>query len=108
MAILCYQIVKIQQIEKSLCFSASCTGLKAEWIGTLETTAQFPVDKGTVVEVSCSESGAINRGSSAVTCLSGTEFSYSEEPSCSKPGISVEGSKGAHTYQAHGCMTLTL
>jgi hypothetical protein len=39
------------------------------------------------VEVTCSESGALNKGSSEVTCATETEFSYSlKEPSCSKPG----------------------
>ena len=52
----------------------------------METTTQFPVVTGTVVEVTCSESGALNKGSSAVTCDTRTEFSYTEEPSCSKPG----------------------
>ena len=65
----------------------SCTGLKAEWIRTITTTTQFPVVPGTVVEVTCSKSGALNEGSSfEITCVIETEFSYSEEPSCSKPG----------------------
>jgi hypothetical protein len=54
----------------------------------MKTTTQFPVDTGTVVEVTCSESEALNKGSSAVTCVTGTEFSYTVEPSCSNPSNS--------------------
>ena len=61
-----------------------CTGLKAEWRGT--TTTQFPVVPGTVVEVSCTYSGALKKGSNKVTCTSGTEFTHSTEPSCSELG----------------------
>jgi hypothetical protein len=68
----------------------TCTGLKAEWKSTIETTTQFPVVEGTEVKVTCSISGAFNKGSSAVTCVIGTEFSYTNEPSCSKPGNSKE------------------
>ena len=60
-----------------------CTGLKAEWTSTIETAANFPVDPGTVVEVTCSDSGALNKGSNKVTCTAGTEFVYLKEPSCS-------------------------
>ncbi|XP_063686416.1 uncharacterized protein LOC134820124 [Bolinopsis microptera] len=42
----------------------SCTGLKAEWRTTIWTTTQFPVVPGTVVEVNCVESRALNKGSS--------------------------------------------
>ena len=59
-----------------------CTGLTAEWTSTIETTAKFPVDPETVVEVTCSDSGALNRGSSGVTCTAGTVFTYSKEPFC--------------------------
>ena len=60
-----------------------CTGLKAEWTSTIETAAKFPVDPGTVVEVTCSDSGALNKGSNEVTCAAETEFIYLKEPSCS-------------------------
>ena len=59
-----------------------CTELKAEWTSTIETAAKFPVDPETVVEVTCSDSGALNRGSSEVTCTSGNVFTYSKEPFC--------------------------
>ena len=50
------------------------------------TTTQFPVNPGTVVEVTCSYSDAVNLGSSQVTCITGTAFTFSEEPSCSVAG----------------------
>ena len=53
----------------------------------METTTQFPVVPGTVVEVKCSDSEAFNFGSNVVTCTIQTEFTYSEEPSCSTAGI---------------------
>ena len=63
-------------------FIGSCTGLKAAWTGTMTTTAKFPVDPGTVVEVTCSDPGTFNNGSSQVTCASGTQFTYQIEPLC--------------------------
>jgi hypothetical protein len=48
------------------------------------------------VEVTCTESGALNKGSSKVTCITDTEFSCSSnEPNCSKPkpGKSPNGLK---------------
>ena len=59
-----------------------CTELKAEWTSTIETAAKFPVVPETVVEVTCSDSGALNGGSSEVTCSSENVFSYSKEPFC--------------------------
>ena len=56
--------------------------MKAEWTSTIKTAAKFPVDPGTVVEVTCSDSGALNRGSSEVTCTWGNVFTYSKEPFC--------------------------
>ena len=53
----------------------------------METTTQFPLDSGTVVEVTCSYSNAVNEGSSEVTCITGTVFTFSVEPSCSIPGM---------------------
>ena len=61
-----------------------CAGLKAEWRSTIQI--QFPVDPGTVVEVTCSDSEALIKGSSKVTCT-GTEYTgHSKELSCSIPG----------------------
>jgi len=63
-------------------FIGSCTGLKAAWTETIATTTKFPVDPGTVVEVTCSDTGTFNNGSSQVTCASGTQFTYQIEPLC--------------------------
>ena len=51
----------------------------------METTTQFPVNPGTVVEVTCSYSDAVNEGSSEITCI-GAIFAFTEEPKCSIPG----------------------
>ena len=67
-------------------FTVKCTELKAEWTSTIETAAKFPVDPGTVVEVTCSDSGALNEGSNEVTCTENTKFIYFKEPSCSDIG----------------------
>ncbi|XP_063692853.1 uncharacterized protein LOC134824807 [Bolinopsis microptera] len=48
--------------NKTAC--VSCTGLKAEWRTAIRTKTQFPVVPGTVVEVNCIESRALNKGSS--------------------------------------------
>ncbi|KAL5250758.1 hypothetical protein ACHWQZ_G016485 [Mnemiopsis leidyi] len=62
---------------------SDCSGLPTEWRSILETTTQFPVDSGTVVEVICSDPETFNNaGSSQVTCTSGTLFSYEIEPRC--------------------------
>ena len=63
-------------------FTVRCTGLTAEWTRTIETAAKFPVVLETVVEVTCSDSGALKRGSSEVTCTSENVFTYSKKPSC--------------------------
>ena len=55
----------------------------------METTTQFPVDTGNVVEVTCSNSEAVKKGSSEITCKTGTIFTFLEEPSCSLPGLKV-------------------
>ena len=64
-----------------------CTGLKTEWTSTLETTTQFPVNPGTVVEVTCSDLDAINHGSKGVICTEGTIFTFLIEPSCGTLGL---------------------
>ena len=38
------------------------------------------------MQVKCSNSDAIIKGSSEVTCKTGTDFTFSEEPSCSVLG----------------------
>ena len=81
----CLRGVKISEKLKTST-APICTGLKTEWTSTIKTRTQFPVDTGTVVEVTCSYSDAVNDGSSEVTCTAGTDFTFSEEPSCSIPG----------------------
>ena len=40
------------------------------------------------MEVNCAESSALNKGSSEVTCTSGTEFNFEfNEPECINTGI---------------------
>ena len=56
----------------------------------MKTTTQFPVNPGTEVEVTCSYSGAVNDGSSEITCKKGTDFTFSKEPECSIPGLFKE------------------
>ena len=69
----------------------SCTGLKNEWKSTIETSTQFPVNPGTVVEVTCSDSRALTKGSSEVTCISETEFNFKfNEPKCMNQGIEAD------------------
>ena len=63
-----------------------CIGLKKEWVRKMKATIQFPVNPGTVVEVTCLHSDAINEGSSEVTCITGRLYSFSTEPICSIPG----------------------
>ena len=63
-----------------------CTGLKTEWTSTIETTTHFPVDPGTVVEVTCSDTNAVLEGNS-ITCITGSIFAFTKEPSCSIPGF---------------------
>ena len=41
------------------------------------------------MEVTCSDSDAVNGGSSQVTCTMGTDFTYSTDPSCSIPGMYI-------------------
>ena len=67
-----------------------CTGLETKWTNAMKTTTQFPVHTGDAVEVTCSYSDAVNEGSSEVTCIAGTRFTFSKEPSCSIPGLFVK------------------
>ena len=77
---------------ENLYFLGKCMGLKTEWASTIETTTQFPVDPGTVVQLTCSDVDAENKGSSEVTCKSDTSFTsftYVTEPSCVIPGTYI-------------------
>ena len=53
----------------------------------MQTTTHFPINYGSIVEVTCSHSDAVNEGSKQVTCITETVFTYSEEPSCLIPGF---------------------
>ncbi|KAL5262908.1 hypothetical protein ACHWQZ_G008345 [Mnemiopsis leidyi] len=64
--------------------SSGCTGLKTDWTSTIKTTAQFPVYRETVVEVTCTDDDATLMGDSHVTCISGTDFTHENEPWCSE------------------------
>ena len=78
-------------------------GLNAEWINAIRTTTQFPVVPGTVVEVNCFKSGALNKGSSEVTCTTGTEFSFEfNEPECINTGIVEENMLNDHSITTKG------
>ena len=68
------------------CSSDTCTGLSYEWLG-VTTETDFPVDAGVVVTVGCSDTDYINRGSSKVTCILETGFTFSDKPTCVKQGI---------------------
>ena len=48
----------------------------------MKTTTQFPVDAGTVVEVTCSDVDATLMGDKNVTCTLGRDFTYLNEPWC--------------------------
>ena len=75
------------KLLKRFFFTApACTGLKSEWISTMETKTQFPVDFGTVVEITCSDTDTVVEGSSEVTCIAETMFTLAQEPSCIIPG----------------------
>ncbi|KAL5254943.1 hypothetical protein ACHWQZ_G014406 [Mnemiopsis leidyi] len=61
-----------------------CTGLKTNWTNTMETTTQFPVDQGTVVEITCTDDNVTLMGDSKVTCTLDRDFTYLNEPWCSE------------------------
>ena len=79
------QLCRQNSAEKSIS-TGSCTGLDPEWSG-LTTETEFPVDVNTEVEVSCLDPGKFQTGSRTVTCSSGTEYIFEEEPTCISPGI---------------------
>ena len=54
----------------------------------MKTTAEFPVDAGTVVEVACSNEDDTLMGDNKVTCAFGRDYTYLSEPWCS----------GEHSY----------
>ena len=68
--------------------SGICTDLNTDWTDTMKTTTTFPVNPGTEVEVTCTYPGAVNEGSSLVTCAHNTDYNYDKEPRCDIPGES--------------------
>ena len=50
------------------------------------TSAQFPVDSGTVISVTCYNSDDYNKGSKEIVCITDTEFGYIDEPECVERG----------------------
>ena len=68
----------------------------------METTKQFPVEPGTVVEVTCTYPGELT-GSFQVTCNSDTIFTYDyeTEPRCTATGNGMEKFKARLTAQHH-------
>ena len=88
-------------INKEIIITApDCTGLKPEWTSTIETTTQFPVNPGTVVEVTCSDTNAVLEGNS-ITCITGSIFAFTKEPSCSIPGFDAINSCYANCQFSH-------
>ncbi|KAL5255452.1 hypothetical protein ACHWQZ_G010875 [Mnemiopsis leidyi] len=93
----CTQNTEFQVSVEPTC-APICTGLKTEWTSTIETTTVFPVLPGTVVTVTCSNSDAVNVGSSEVTCTKETDYTFSIEPSCSTPGLLIHALKTSTCY----------
>ena len=60
-----------------------CTGLKSSWKNMFAVNNTFPVTKGTAVTLSCNAGYQLD-GDNPVTCDQDTEFTYSDEPCCSK------------------------
>ena len=50
----------------------------------MRTEAEFPVDNGTTIAVSCEE-GYVNTGSNVVTC-NYVSIEYETKPTCERPG----------------------
>ena len=64
-----------------------CIALKKKWRSTIKTITQFPVDRGTVVELACSDTDAVFKGNNIVTCIHGRDFNFSDDPECHIPGM---------------------
>ena len=61
----------------------SCTGLPSYWSSIVTTSAQFPVSNGEVISLTETCQGETKYfGSTEVTCLTGTTFSFSKSPEC--------------------------
>jgi hypothetical protein len=76
-----YPCFNIHAHEVSFAVSTiKCSGLDPAW-SKVTTDTRFPVDKETVLTVSCEE-GFTLRGSNTVTCTEGTTFSSDTTPTC--------------------------
>ena len=64
-----------------------CTALKKKWRSTIKTTTQFPEDRGTLVELACSDTDAVFKGNNVITCIHGRDFNFSKDPKCSISGM---------------------
>ena len=51
----------------------------------MSTATVFPVNSGEVATLTCS-TGSVLSGDNAITCLEGTEFNYTDIPTCSVLG----------------------
>ena len=75
----------------------------------MKTTKQFPVNPGTVVEVTCSDADVVNKGSSVITCVTETVFTYSDlEPDCKIPGLSFATRLLFENFMISKLLTLVL
>ena len=72
--ILLYQIICISE----------CTALPETWTN-MNTDTVFPVNYGDVATVTCS-TGSVLSGDNVITCQEGTEFIYTDVPTCSVLG----------------------
>lgn len=86
--------------------AVECSGLNSDWNlnsnwKNLEADKEFPVDAGTVLNLSCEEGYELS-GDSKVTCMKDNEFAYnsSSKPICSRIakcyGIKEIGKVGKH------------
>ena len=61
----------------------SCTGLPSYWSSIVSTSALFPVSNGDVISLTETCQGETKYfGSTEVTCLTGTIFSFTRSPQC--------------------------
>ena len=61
-------------------YPVSCEGLPESW-KNIATETQFPLTPGSEVSLKCG-TGYTQTGDTTVTCTEGTEFSFTEAPSC--------------------------
>ena len=64
----------------------------------MKTETVFPAIS--VINIRCSDPGNLNIGSSKLTCSSGTQFLFEEEPHC-VPKLSVKGTRSKKITAVH-------